>query len=156
MIHNSSISTREPLQSTDSQEPHPSPSNAAKAFKYGMYGGMALGFGCVTVTVNQLVQSHFNQPARDFVYDHCFANETTYDAQNKYAQLLDQQFFPSFFANAVLSGSIIVVSNILYNVGKNVYDFVFFPPTHSDTVNQPVHRHPPGELTNTNEQSSMV
>lgn len=145
--------TPESSQQINSQESRPSLSKTEKAIKYGIYGTFALGLGIVSVMVIDEVQSHFNQPVRDF---YCFSNitaATAYNAQNKFSRLLSEGQFGSLFTRAVITGSIIVVSNILYNLGERLF-YSQFP--FSDTVNQPAHRPSAEELTNINEHSTKV
>lgn len=158
MISCSVNCTPESSQQISSQQSRPSLSNAEKAVKYGTYGVFAFGLGFVTVMVIDEIQSHLNQPARDFVTDYCFANVTTvaaYNARNTYSKLLlkDQQA-SYLFAKAAISGSIMLVSNILYKLGERLFDSSFIPS--SDTVNQPEHRPSAVEPTNRNEQSAIV
>ncbi|WP_257264482.1 hypothetical protein [Endozoicomonas sp. ONNA2] len=146
-----SASCRGTSQHINSQETRPSLSNTEKAVKYGVHGIMMLNFGLATVLAIDKIQSHFNQPAKDFVNDYCFGNVTTvaaYNAREEYKQLLlKDQEVSTLFCKSVISGAIIIASNIFYNVGSR---FFCFP----NTTNQPTHR-PSAEEPN-NEQSAMV
>ncbi len=103
--------TRLPI---NSQEPRSSASTAAaKAFKFATYGVLACSYGCLTSIAIHRVQSYYNQPADDFLDQYYFGNDT--GQWINYQQLRSEHQTLSFFAQAVISGTITLAAHMFMN-----------------------------------------
>ncbi|USE33944.1 hypothetical protein [Endozoicomonas sp. SCSIO W0465] len=141
MISSATTGNSVTSQPIDRQEPTPSTSVTSKvtvkAGKYALYGACALGSGLVSVLCSSAIQSHFDQPAKDFVYHHCLKNLTS-DESVQYNNTLNDYSRLSFFASAVVTGSIMLVTHHLFSAGKQLLSCSKSPqPNASDTTIRP-------------------
>ncbi|MBO9479945.1 hypothetical protein [Salinisphaera sp. G21_0] len=145
--------TPETRQPVDSQEPRSLESTpAAKAFKFAAYGALAYSFGCLTALATDRVQSYFNQPAADFLDQHYFANDT--HQWINYHELRDEHQTLSFFAQALISGSITLAAHVFMN--NFLPTQTSAPPTPSNTENQPAQSQSAANLIIANKRSKIV
>ncbi|WP_163371503.1 hypothetical protein [Endozoicomonas acroporae] len=141
--------TRQP---GNSQEPWSLESTAAKAVKFVAYSTLAYSFGCLTALATDSVQSYFNQPAADFLDQHYFANDTR--QWINYQQLRGEHQNLSFFAQAVISGTITLAAHVFMN--KIFPTQTSAPPTPSNTENQPAQSQSAAGLIIANKRSDIV
>ncbi len=114
-MFSSHITNTPARQQGNSQEPRSLESTTAvKAFKFAAYSTVAYSCGCLTALAIDRVQSHFNQPAADFLDQHYFANDTR--QWINYQQLRGEHQTLSFFAQAVISGSITMATHVFMNI----------------------------------------
>ncbi len=112
-------STASAAQSSDtpaSGRPHAS--NGYLLFARGTCAG---ALGTITVLATNAVSSKLNQPAEEFLYDHCLSN-MTYAQFREYAEL--DPFVPNLLADLAITTTALFIASggltPLYNAGKSI------------------------------------